>query len=128
MANIKNMRFSLWLLGIIIFTLSGCDPLSAVDPQNRPAAFELRPAWPNPFNPVTTLEYQLVRPGEVGLAVYNLAGQRVRTLVDQVQSSGSYRVTFDGRNDQGMGLASGVYFVRLSAHGQQQHQKLVLVK
>lgn len=104
------------------------DPLSAVDPQNRPAAFELRPAWPNPFNPGTTLEYQLVRPGEVGLAVYNLAGQRVRTLVDQVQSSGSYRVTFDGRNDQGMGLASGVYFVRLSAHGQQQHQKLVLVK
>lgn len=104
------------------------DPNSAVDPVVRPAAFELRSAYPNPFNPVTTLEYQLAVPGRVLLDVYNIAGQRVRTLVDDVQESGTFRVGFDGRNEQGLGLASGVYFVRLAAHGQEQQQKIVLVK
>ncbi|MCB1047360.1 MAG: T9SS type A sorting domain-containing protein [Calditrichaeota bacterium] len=104
------------------------DPLSGVDNPEQPVAFTLRPNYPNPFNPSTTLEYQLVRPGQVRMDVFNLAGQRVRSLVNEEQASGSYRIHFDGRNDAGLGLASGIYFARLQAHGQQREQKMVLLK
>ncbi len=103
-------------------------PTSSVA-ETRPAAFTLRQNYPNPFNPETVIEYQLLRPGQVELAVYNLAGQRVRTLVDESQASGTYRMSFDGRNEQGLGLSSGIYFYRLStADGFSAEKRMLLIK
>ena len=74
-----------------------------------PASFRLDQNYPNPFNPSTTIQFTLARPARVSLRVFNLLGQEVATLVDEVRTAGSHQVTFDARN-----LASGAYFYRLT--------------
>ncbi|MCK5405999.1 MAG: T9SS type A sorting domain-containing protein, partial [Candidatus Krumholzibacteria bacterium] len=75
--------------------------------------------YPNPFNPTTTIHYSIAESGRVTLRVYNVAGKLVRTLVDEEQSpETAYRaVTWDGRNQDGHAVSSGVYFYKLSAKG-----------
>jgi hypothetical protein len=87
-------------------------------------------ALPNPFNPQTVLEFGLARPGPVKLAVFDLRGQKVRTLLNEVLDAGDHQVGFDGRDDEGRRLASGVFFARLELPGGQGEMvtKLVLVK
>ncbi|MCB9472976.1 MAG: T9SS type A sorting domain-containing protein [Candidatus Delongbacteria bacterium] len=93
------------------------------EPLAQPGAFVLRPAFPNPFNPVTTLGYVLNRPLQVELSVYNLLGQKVRTLVSEMESAGEHHVRFDASE-----LASGVYIVELTAGGESRTQKILLLK
>jgi hypothetical protein len=93
-----------------------------------PAMTELLPNRPNPFNPVTSIEYSLAAPGRVQIRVFDAAGHHVRTLVDQVEARGSHQVNFDGRNDRGQPLASGVYLYRLDAEGTTLTRKMVLLK
>lgn len=86
---------------------------------------------PNPFNPVTTIRYSIKEKGRVTLAVYNALGQRVRTLVDEVQSpaENGFSVLWDGKNDAGGSVASGVYLYKLTAPGGYESvKKLVLLK
>jgi hypothetical protein len=84
---------------------------------------------PNPFNPTTTIEYSIAQPGHVSLKVYNVAGQLVRTLVDEVQSPDTIQpVTWDGLNNGGKRVSSGVYFYRINARGFTQTKKMVLLK
>jgi Zn-dependent metalloprotease len=78
------------------------------------AAFSIG-SFPNPFNPSTTLAYQLTKDATVKLEVYDLIGRKVRNLVDESNSAGYYRVVWDGRGEAGEGLASGVYLYRFSA-------------
>ncbi|MFQ5512232.1 MAG: FlgD immunoglobulin-like domain containing protein, partial [Candidatus Krumholzibacteriia bacterium] len=90
----------------------------------------LKPNYPNPFNPTTAIGYEIKDPGHVSLAVYNAAGQLVRTLVNEVQTprAGGFEVTWDGTNDTGQAVSSGVYFYKLAAGGLTQTRKLVLLK
>ncbi len=86
---------------------------------------------PNPFNPTTTIRYSIKRQGRVKLAVYDVAGRLVRTLVDKVQSpvANGYSVVWDATNDSGSHAASGVYFYKLTApDGYQAVKKLVLLQ
>ncbi|OQX95774.1 hypothetical protein B6I21_03675 [candidate division KSB1 bacterium 4572_119] len=76
--------------------------------------FNLRPAYPNPFNPVTTIEFSITKLENVRLEVYNVRGQRVRTLLNEDLAPGNYRNSWDGKNDLGLILANGVYLFRLS--------------
>ena len=87
-------------------------------------------AAPNPFNPETTIEYGIRYRGHVTLRVYNVAGQLVRTLVDEVQIPGpdGLRVTWDGRSDAGQAVSSGVYFYKLATPGFTETKKMVLLK
>jgi hypothetical protein len=96
--------------------------------SSRPIRFELGQNYPNPFNPTTVVAYALQKKALVKLEIYNLLGQRVKTLVDEYQSSGSYRVPWDGRNEQGETVASGVYFYRLDVDGATQAKRMVLMK
>jgi hypothetical protein len=80
-----------------------------------PANYALSQNYPNPFNPKTTIRYTLAYPGDVSLSVFNILGQQVRTLVRGVQYAGEYSVSWDGRNDGAMLVASGVYIYRLDA-------------
>ena len=80
-----------------------------------PAAFGLADNYPNPFNPSTTIGYALPAESEVRLEVFNIAGQRVRVLLDTHQPAGHYTVEWDTRDAQGQAVASGVYFYRLQA-------------
>ncbi|HEX5131271.1 MAG TPA: C25 family cysteine peptidase [Candidatus Krumholzibacteria bacterium] len=89
--------------------------------------------YPNPFNPVTRIEYWV--PGGAGgaqspvsVVVYDVRGARVRTLVAKQQPSGRYRVEWDGRNDGGAPVGSGVYFYRMSTNGFTDSRKMVLLK
>ncbi|MBK7048120.1 MAG: S8 family serine peptidase [bacterium] len=83
---------------------------------------------PNPFNPSTTIEYMVARDGHVQLEVFDMAGHRVRTLVNESLSSGSHRVTWDGLDDAGNQAASGTYFCRMTAAGETSSRKMTLVK
>ncbi|MCX6835054.1 MAG: M6 family metalloprotease domain-containing protein [candidate division Zixibacteria bacterium] len=95
-----------------------------------PDKFALEQNYPNPFNPSTTILYNIA-PGDpvpTNLAIFNVLGQKVATLVDQVQGPGTYTVTWAGGDDTGAKVASGVYFYRL-VHGEQAEvKKVVLLK
>jgi len=81
--------------------------------DDLPAASGLDPNHPNPFNGSTQISYRLAAPGPVRLAIYNVLGQPVRTLVDESQTAGFYQVSWDARNHQGSAVAAGVYLMRL---------------
>ncbi|MEW6755228.1 MAG: FG-GAP-like repeat-containing protein [Candidatus Latescibacterota bacterium] len=83
-----------------------------------PRTFGLEPNYPNPFNGSTVIRFSLPVPGVMELAVYNLAGQRVATLVRGQRPAGTHAVTWDGRDGEGQPLATGVYLCHLRAGGQ----------
>ena len=93
-----------------------------------PQGVALYPASPNPFNPMTQISYQLDAPTEVALQVYDAAGRQVRTLDRGLREAGTHRVSWNGNNDQGQQVASGVYFYRLSAAGQSTTRSMLLLK
>jgi len=96
--------------------------------QVVPQGFSLAQNHPNPFNPATTIPYQVGQGERVELAIFDLAGQQVRQLVDADQHAGNYTVVWDGRDDRGQPVASGTYLYRLRAGAFQQTRQLTLVK
>ena len=98
-----------------------------VDAQS-PRVFALQPNYPNPFNPTTMILYQLPVSTPVRLEIYDVLGQKVRTLVAQVQPAGVYQVTWDSSNEGGRLVAAGVYFYRLQAGDFIQVRRLMLLK
>jgi hypothetical protein len=93
-----------------------------------PAKFALEQNWPNPFNPTTTISYALPQAANVELAVFNVLGQRVKTLVQKHQNAGTYRVLWDGTNSQNQPVASGIYIYRLVAGNRVAIRKMILMK
>ncbi len=93
-----------------------------------PALSALAPNYPNPFNAGTRLVYRLADAGPVRLEVYNVLGQRVRTLVEKFQNAGSYQVHWDARDQGGTAAAAGVYVTRLQYPGGEQTRRLLLLK
>ncbi len=79
-----------------------------------PIAYEMKQNYPNPFNPHTAIHYSLGHSGAVTLDVFNLLGQKVRSLGGEHQSIGSYTVEWDGKDDDGISVASGVYFYKIT--------------
>jgi hypothetical protein len=98
------------------------------EPQSAPRDFCLFQSFPNPFNDQTVIEYQLPKTVEVSLEIYNILGQRVRTLVEKEEQNGSVKVIWNGEDDSGRNLGSGIYFCRLKAGNLEQTQKMVLLK
>jgi hypothetical protein len=93
-----------------------------------PAVTLLYQNFPNPFNPVTTIRYQLSRPGHVKLRVYSVAGQLIGTLVDESQQPGYFQISWNGRNTEGRLIASGVYFYRLETPDYSKSFKMVILR
>jgi hypothetical protein len=94
----------------------------------RPTGTGLQANYPNPFNPSTSIPYALTEAVMVKLTVFNLIGQQVRVLVDQLQVPGSYRATWDGLDAAGAQVAGGVYLVRLQAGDHSEVRKMLLAK
>tara|TARA_B100000959_G_C14593955_1_gene465230 strand:- start:120 stop:629 length:510 start_codon:yes stop_codon:yes gene_type:complete len=86
-------------------------------------SFSLRDAYPNPFNPTTTLKLEMPLSGEMNVEVYNLLGQSVATLASGYMDAGKYNLTWDASN-----ASSGMYFVKAQANGFTKTQKLMLIK
>lgn len=93
-----------------------------------PTRFELGANYPNPFNPTTTLHYDLADAGQVRLIVYNVMGQQIRVLVNQPQEAGGYRVEWDATDASGQRVAPGLYRYRLVAGDQAAVGKMLLIK
>jgi len=91
-------------------------------------AVSLQKIYPNPFNPQTTIAYAIPETGPVELGVYDARGRLVRTLVDGIQPHGSHVQDWNGTNDNGTAVASGVYYVRLQVKGRVQTKKAVLLR
>jgi len=109
---------------ITVNPVVGINPLSGA----LPTEFSLKQNYPNPFNPNTTIAFQVAKAGKVTLTVYNLLGQRIRTLMDEHLEPGNYRAIWDGLNDRGYPMGSGVYIYRMSAGEFSQIKKMILLK
>jgi flagellar hook assembly protein FlgD len=84
--------------------------------------------YPNPFNPITIIKYQLPRTSEVELQIFNILGQKVKTLVKGRVQAGYYEAIWDGRNDLGQQVSTGIYIYRFKAADFQKTLKLILLK
>ena len=93
-----------------------------------PKEFALYQNYPNPFNPTTTIRYDVKQATEVKLVIYNMLGQEVRTLVNNRQDAGYKTVVWDGLNNRGSRVASGIYIYRLQAGDFVQARKMILMK
>jgi hypothetical protein len=114
--------------GLIAYTYSGT-PTNVSDSFSQlPREFALRQNYPNPFNPTTIINYDLPTAGHVELRIYNTLGQEIRTLVTSIQQPGTYNVTWDGRNNSGMVVPSGVYFYQLQAGAVVETRKMILMR
>lgn len=82
-------------------------------PTKNPASFSLKPNYPNPFNPSTTIDYTLPQPGQVTLSIYNLFGQHVQTLVNEKQNAGTYSHIWNATDETGNKVSSGIYLYRI---------------
>ncbi len=102
----------------------------APDGQNEIMArpTQLHPAVPNPFNPSTALKFTLDSEARVDISIYNVKGERVKQLVSREYSLGDHTVVWEGKNENGRSVASGVYFARMSTGSIAQTQRLVLVQ
>lgn len=107
----------------------GVSPSAADDiPESVPSNWALKQNYPNPFNPVTAIDYYLARRSHVIIEIYNVLGQRIRVLADETESAGSHHVEWNGSDDMGKQVASGIYFYQLSFAGGRQTRKMVLLK
>lgn len=112
--------------GLSIFHATGNAP--APTPEPVAAMTQLRANFPNPFNPSTTIEYQLSTPGRVRLRIYDMSGRMVRTLVDADLDAGPHRAAWNGFDEHGMQAPAGVYLYRLEAGAHRETRRMTLLK
>jgi hypothetical protein len=101
---------------------------TAVDDETPVAGDTLQPAYPNPFNPATTVRFTLARAGQVRVGIYDVRGRLVRQLVDASLPAGQHERTWRGVDLAGDAVSSGVYVLRLQTEQGHFHQKLTLLK
>ena len=110
--------------GLLAKGAAGEEDLSAL-----PEKFELKQNYPNPFNPTTTIEYSVAFENTpVKIEIYDVTGRRVRTLVNEVQAPGFYKIEWDGYNEHKVKVAGGFYVYRMIAGSFVENRKMMLVK
>ena len=111
-----------WIMDRIVTGVS--DENSA----SRPAAISLSQNYPNPFNPSTIIVYTVPTRSNVRLDLFNILGQNVRTLVDESKPAGEYKAVWDGRDNRGQPVSTGVYLYRLRVGETVLTRKMLLLK
>jgi len=114
------------------YTLNGGALITSIedleDPSQRPGSFQLLQNYPNPFNPETTIAYTVPQRLEVRISIFNSLGQLVKNLEQGRQPAGQYSLRWDGRNDSGVQVGSGIYYYRMVAAGFSQVRKMLLLR
>jgi hypothetical protein len=122
------------MYGSVITTNADCCTVgeglifAAEDKPVLPRKTSLGSIVPNPFNPATSISYDIASPGVVEIRAYDVAGRLVRELVKENKTPGRYQVIWNGLNSRGESVASGIYFVRMIAAGERLTKKMVLIK
>lgn len=93
-----------------------------------PLVTTLNQNYPNPFNPTTTISYQLPEDGKVELAIYNLKGQKVKTLTNETLDSGNHTAVWNGRDDNNKSVSSGIYIYKMKTNDNEETKKMILLK
>lgn len=101
---------------------------TGVENENMPFRFRLDHNYPNPFNPTTTVRYEVGKLADISLKIYNVRGQLVRTLVNAKQAPGQYQVVWDGNDNMGFKVSSGLYIYQYSAGDFLRTYKMMLIK
>ena len=128
--DLDNIRQNALEAAIKAYNMGWTPPVGIDDEQEEqlPTEFALYQNYPNPFNPSTTIKYALKENADVVLKIYNILGQEVRTLVNAKQTPGFKTVVWDGRDNNGLPVASGVYIYRIQANDFVRNMKMVLMK
>lgn len=117
--------------------VSACGRIGAFDvdcdwevpvPDDLPVVTDFKRVFPNPFNPITTVLFDVAKDSQVQVEVYDVAGRRVRRLVDEPLARGTHQVTWRGNDDSDRGVAAGVYFLRLAADETVAVRRVTLIK
>jgi len=114
--------------GRVMKAIWGTTGISDQSTQDLPKTFTLFPNYPNPFNPDTYIEYALPTDCQVTLVIYNILGQKVRTLINSYQDAGFKSVRWNGEDDSGDQVSAGVYFYSIKADNFRQTKKMLLLK
>ena len=107
---------------------SAATAIAELEDRNTPDEYELGNAYPNPFNPETTIRFSLPWSVDVKVDVFNDQGQLVRSLVNETMNAGQFEVTWDGKNDAGQQVASGVYIYKINAPNLSMSKKVTFLK
>ncbi len=113
---------SLGMIGIVAKSVAG-EPIESI-----PVTYALSQNYPNPFNPTTAIEFSLPAESRVTLQIFDMLGREVRTLLSETRQGGVHRIEWDGRNNFGSSVASGVYIYRMSAGGFSDIKRMVLIR
>jgi hypothetical protein len=123
-----NATYYYWLGDVSLDgTIAYHGPIKVIA-MASPTEYGLEQNYPNPFNPTTSVTYSLKEDGQVSLSVYNMLGQLVRTLVNVNQLAGEHTIVWDGLNDRGMLVPTGMYFYVLEVNGFHSVRKMAMMK
>jgi hypothetical protein len=113
-------------LGVFyVYTISGVETVSGVPVASRP---RIQKSFPNPFNPMTTIEFSVPKSGPVRVGIFDIHGRSVAALVDEAMGPGVYRVRWNGKDTNGADVASGVYYAQIRSRGGSGSGRLALIK
>ena len=106
---------------------TNCEQVSIID-ETLPITYKLHNAYPNPFNPVTTIRYELPEDGLVNITIYDMMGRRVKTLINDQQTTGYRSTQWNATNDAGSTVSAGIYLYMIQAGDFGQTKKMVMLK
>ena len=96
--------------------------------QEKPTCYRLSHNYPNPFNPMTTIEYQLPTASRISLKIYNRLGQLVYVVLDDMQRAGYHQIHWDGSDSYGQTVSSGLYFCHMKADNYEKTIKMLILR
>ena len=121
----EDLKFDIWINGVhSSLTISKDELLTAF----IPSVTRLAGNYPNPFNPSTTIKYDLAADSQIRLDIFNIKGQHITSLVNEYQTAGEYKVQWQGISDNKTSVPSGIYFYKLSAEGITDTRKMIMLK
>ena len=127
---------TIYYILVAVYTNGVSDPGNLVsltytpneDATNAPIVNGIKQNYPNPFNPETTISYSVQKASPVHINVYNLKGQKIKTLINEPQKAGNYTVKWGGKDDNGKESCSGIYFYTIETQGFRKTVKMLLLK
>ncbi|UCG61645.1 MAG: M28 family peptidase [Candidatus Zixiibacteriota bacterium] len=108
--------------------MGSATPVDDIDDSELPGSISLSQNYPNPFNPATEISYSLAARTHVSLSIFNILGQRVATIVDGVKPAGTHTVRWNGIDDSGREVSTGIYFYQVKAGDHTESRKMILLK